>query len=204
MDFVVIPFGAYNVEIASSRPKNLACHRCGQKGEVEITKYSRLGYLIYIPFFPYRLFTQFRCVACESDLQFQEMDEALKAHYGSFKLRKLPKFWHFSGLLLVLLLYLVSHYKDYRAHQTIEERLAKLEVERVITYEIDDGLFSSYKVIGLEKGRIQVFANKLQVTSLNQMHLIEGNEYYQKDTLDFSSQYFQDLLNSEKIKAITW
>jgi hypothetical protein len=203
---MITVFGWFTVELSNERPKELICHSCHMKGQVNVSRHVKLAQLFYIPLFPLRIIDDFQCVSCESSLTFGEMGSELKSHYKDFKLKRFPRFWHFTGVLLVLMFWLFSVYKSAEEQIVILERLSDLSVGRVIEYQMEDNNYSSMKVCGIDKSSelVNVVYNSVQVDNLDRIDKILFPNYYSKDTLQLTMETILELGENGKIKSVHW
>jgi len=201
---VIIPHGWFTSKFYSSRPKDIICFECGCKGQMSVEKFVLTPHVFYVPLFPAKIYSEVGCVVCGINMKYSEMDQVLKRQYNPFKSKKLPPFWAFSGILLVLALFGVVYFNDIKERYVNLERFENPEVGRIIEYETDHNSYSAMKIYKVDDSMIYVFMDRYEVDSYDAINKILDKGHFSNDTIAFHRNQIESWIKSGKVKSIHW
>ncbi|MEM6343953.1 MAG: hypothetical protein AAF927_08735 [Bacteroidota bacterium] len=182
----------------------IKCYDCGAKGQMSVDGFVKSIYLSYIPLFPIWAWQELRCVRCNANLKFSEMGPELKEKYKPYRRFLLPMPWHFSGLIIVLGIFLWGKHSQAKEQQIILERAQNLQIKRVIEYREGPKAYTSMKVCGFEGEYLLVRYNRYQVQSQKGLERILMPENYAPDTLYFHRDSLMQMIEDKEVVAISW
>jgi len=99
---MLVVYGWSTTEFSSSRPKTIKCHNCGAIGKTFVKHYVKTWHLFFLPIFPIGVKRGVECVHCRHSAEFKEMNSKSNKNYQKYKAVKVPPFWHFSGLFIIV------------------------------------------------------------------------------------------------------
>jgi hypothetical protein len=103
----IINFGSAPIKYDSKRPQDIICHNCKHIGQTFVDKYLKYFYILYIPIFTYKYWTNYKCVRCNSSVDEKDLSRESQKNYQIFKTKKTLPIWTFSGLLAAILIPLI-------------------------------------------------------------------------------------------------
>lgn len=104
----MIIFGLRATNIGSLKIENSECQYCENKGTQNITDFGRYFHIFWIPVFPVGRKTYGECTHCKRTLKKSEFNPKLKKQYSENKSIIKRPVWHWSGLILIGLLFTIS------------------------------------------------------------------------------------------------
>lgn len=201
---MIIPYGWFTSRIYSKRPKEIVCFDCGQKGQMEVEKFVVTPSVFYVPLLPISIYSEVFCISCNTSLRFSEMDEKLRIQYKEYKPRKFPPIWSFSGVLLVLFVFLGIFISDLKDRYTNLKRFEKAEVGRVIEYKMENNHYSAMKICAFNDTMAFVVKDLYEVDSYRHINKILDDYHFSNDTVQLEIGEIKDWIYSGKVKSVHW
>lgn len=200
----MIVYGWSTSELSSIRPKEIECFECQKKGQMFVRSFIRTCHLFWIPIFPYKLWQEVSCVHCGAEITFKEMGQELRGKYQQYKKFPLPRPWHFSGLIIVLGLFLWGMKSKSDKKEKILSRAENIQIGRIIEYKINQGAYSTMKVYNIQDDTIMVLHNLYEVEKKEGINKIQFPENYGKDTLIVFQDSLLKWVNEGIVLDIYW
>ncbi len=202
---MIIPYGVFSSVSSSNRPKGLTCDSCGQNGQIVVEKHIVSVHVFYVPLFPIKISDEFNCLNCNESVSYQEMGPQLRKYYKPFKSNQFPRFWHFSGVLMLVLVGIWWGCNRYSNRRINVDRLERLSIGRIIEYQSDNSSYSSMKVCGISRdSSILLVHNSFEVASYSEINRILFSSYYSTDTLEMKPKVLIDMAWNGEIKSVHW
>lgn len=104
----MIIFGLRATTIGSLKVDGSTCSYCQTTGTQQITEFGKYFHVFWIPVFPVGKKTFGECTHCRRTLKKKEFDPELKTIYKENKAAIKRPIWHWSGLILLGLLVLLT------------------------------------------------------------------------------------------------
>ena len=105
----MIIFGARASNIGSVLVNGSSCTYCQNQGTQNITQFGKYFHIFWIPMFPIGRKTFAECTHCKRTIGKKEFTPKLKEVYTTEKSAIKRPIWHWSGLILIVLLILAVY-----------------------------------------------------------------------------------------------
>ncbi len=103
----MIIFGSRATHLHTEQTNEIVCSHCKEQRKHSISIFGRYAHIFWIPFFPIGKKGVSECNHCKRTLASNEMSEPLKSAYQKiYSSTKVP-FWHWIGLILIGLLFIL-------------------------------------------------------------------------------------------------
>ena len=146
----MIIFGTNQIFLDGQNNVSCSCPECDKNDEISFVVYDRYFHLFWIPIFVYYKSGLATCENCGTTWKPSKMPEHIKRKYKEFKGETKLPFWHFSGLIIILLFTLYIWYSHHQEQIERKERIENPMIGDVYYYnnkaeyiEIPDTLISN-------------------------------------------------------------
>ena len=203
---MIATYGWFTSEISSERPKDIICNSCSSKGQVNVERNAVLLQAFFIPLFPIRITDHFHCVRCQETISFSDMGKEQQIINRRFKSKRLPKIWHFSGVIMLIIGFLFFGYNRFKEHSVTMARLSTLSENRIIDFELENGDYSTMRVCKVNKNHstVKVVFNTLVIESYDGIEMVISPNTYYKDTIVLDMKEILTMAENGKIKSVHW
>ncbi|MBL7974278.1 MAG: hypothetical protein JNJ85_05170 [Candidatus Kapabacteria bacterium] len=105
---MLIHFGRKETELVNEQLFGVNCPECGNSGRLSITIVARYVHMFWIPLFSIGRTGFSYCGSCRQELNKRNMPGGLQHAYQDVLRSTSIPWWHFSGLILVGVLFLIG------------------------------------------------------------------------------------------------
>lgn len=199
----MIFYGTKPTHLNTEKVSNYKCEHCKELNTTSISVYSKYFHLYWIPLFPYSKMTIATCDNCETETKKKNFTEQLKLSYSNIKSNSKTPIWHFTGLIIIGLLFI---FMQYSSKQTAKNKIIYInnpEVNDVYYTKIDENVYSTLKVDKVTTDSVYLLQNSLTLDVGYKNYKIDKPENYKTmDTLTISKEKLLDLFNDKTIYSV--
>jgi hypothetical protein len=195
----MIIYGSKAVHLKAIQPKALTCPSCNTQGSTVVSVFRRHAHIFWIPLFPIGKKGFSQCQHCKHVIEPKEMPESFRREYEFLKDDSKGPAWQFVGLgIIAVLIALIA----YTSGENAKQELAYIETPQegdVYEYKIENGSYSTLKVIGTSKDSVFVTPNDYVINKMSQLHKIDKAENYADFSYGVSKNRLKEMYDSGEI-----
>lgn len=200
----MIIYGTNSSQRAASAEEHLKCTSCNN-GPVVLATFARYAHIYWIPLFSIGKSTYSKCSHCHLELEEKEMPTDFQESVVRQKGEASIPFWHFSGLILIILgIIFASAYSVVDDDRMAEQIQAPVVGDKYkIKYDTEE--YSLWLVTDVADDSITIIPHAYvvnQYSGLDESPFI-GTADYEKDTyMLFTREALLDMLNDGDIRDV--
>lgn len=195
----MIIYGVRAVDIKSKNLRNDTCHNCDTLGSLILNIYRKHTHIFWIPFFPLSKKGFSQCRNCKQVLEPKEMTDPLKRALDNFKHETKGPIWQFSGLALLAFIIIRGFYMANAQDQNEKEYLASPQIEDVYHNKVENGNYSSLKVVQVSTDSVFVLRNEYAIDRMSKISKINKKENYLTEPFGIARTQLDEMYNSNEI-----
>jgi len=194
--------GTRAVKVANENLFNVECPACKKRSSTELYVFSKHFHLFWVPMFPIGKTGVAQCEHCKKVTPKKEMNETLLEKYNELKVTGKPKFWQFTGLALVAVLVFLISKAITEENKLEKEYLAAPQVGDRYYLKSENGYFTAYKIVSLDKDSIEFSLNLKETNKIRAVADIDKPENYPGLHEKFSRKQVDSMYQSGEIPDI--
>ena len=198
----MIIYGTKAVHLNSARAESVLCTNCSTKGSIIISVFRQHAHIFWIPLFPIGKKGVSQCANCKNTYTSSEMPQSIKAEYNKIKGDVKGPIWQFAGLVIIAIVVALGNYRSGENEKLNEVYLNEPQVGDVYEYKVENGNYSTYKVIEVVQDSVYVSPNEYEITKSSKLYKIDKEENYADFYYAFSKQEIKDMYSSKEIMDI--
>lgn len=196
-------YGTRSAHLGTKKLQRPTCESCQTQGNIKMSIYRKHVHAFWIPLFPYKTTAISECQHCKHTLEKKEFSEDLKEEYKRLKENLKGPVWQFSGLFIVALLIAYGSYASDQDKAMELEYLSEPKAGDVYSYQLDNGAYSTLKVLSVTPDSIHFNLNDYEISRVSKIYKINKEENYGNLEIAMSKTKVDSMYNSHEIYDIT-
>ncbi len=199
----MIVYGSRAVNLKTNISSTAVCSNCNTKGLLKLSTYRKHAHIFWIPLFPIGSVGMSECQNCKQVLEFSEMQAPLKREYKVFKSDVKGPIWQFSGLTLILLLFVWGIYSSKQNDILKKEYISAPLVGDTYDYKvIETSNYSILKVREVSQDSVFVSPNEYEISKRSKLYTINKEENYTSFNYGISRANLEKMYDKGRIISI--
>ncbi len=195
--------GRKKAKLGNMQSPNEPCPSCQMTGSLFFKFYRKHIHLYFLPLFPYKNVASVTCVQC--GFHQDPIKKSSGSLYQEFKFF-LPEFkkplWQWTGSFVFPALIGLFIWLGVSLNKKEELAILNPQVNYVLSYKTEDGLYSTYKIVQVSMDSVWVSPNKYYSESRKGNRKYKRANDYNTDTLVFEKKEIVRLYQSEIIYGV--
>lgn len=198
----MIVFGTHPVVVKFAEVNNTTCPVCNEEGTIEMILYREHLHFFWIPFVPVGKDITVKCLECDAIMAPRHFSPILKREYDHLKKEVRGPIWQYSGLAILVALIVTIALFIWQDNRKMQGYIASPEAGDLYTYEVEDGGYSTLKVIDVFGDSIFVQPNQFGVGSERDISDIDIPTNYEDIILGMSKATVQEMYDKGEITDV--
>lgn len=189
----------YRASHLLTEPVTGSCPACATPDRLRTSIFGRYAHVYWVPLLPIGKTGASECGHCHFVILPKEMEASLKESFRELKQRSRAPWWHFAGLLLVLVGLgwgLVANSNDARANRSFITMPHKGDVYHVRT---NNGHYSLWKVQDVTGNAVKLLANNYEIDNQTKVNELDRPENFAPDPLELTRYDLKIMLDKDEI-----
>jgi hypothetical protein len=180
------------------------CTRCGQKGTMTCTVFSRHAHIMWIPLFPYRKRMVLWCRHCEQEFHWNEMPPALQNQLNEFRKSCKAPFWQWTGLLFLVVFIFNNILSVQRDNKRRDSYYESPQLNDVYCLKYDEG-YSLMYIDEIRNDSVFFISNDYIAKKHSSAKKLHRPDFYDADTCyGYSKEELNEHYYGRKIIKDIW
>lgn len=191
----------YRSKLMASQFITEACPKCGASQQVQMYVLQRYAHIFWIPLFPIGKTGVAQCDTCKATYKKSQMDTGLKMAYSNMKSQVRPRWWMFSGLIIIALLLLSLTRNSMKNEAKSKQRIEHPSIGDCYKIKTENGNFSLMRVERVEDDTVYVSYCEYESTSPMKLYKLTETAFGEISD-SFSKYQIQQQYQSGKISGV--
>jgi hypothetical protein len=157
----MIIFGSKATPV-SSETIQFNCSSCNTPNSVQMTVFQKYSDIFWIPVFPIGKTGMTQCTHCKQVLEKKEFNPFLRSSYEMVKAKSKTPLWTFSGLVLLVALFILGGITSNRNAEQNAQFIAAPQRGDVYEIKLDNKQYTLYKVENIVGDTVFVLAHEYE------------------------------------------
>jgi hypothetical protein len=180
-------FGYRSSHLLTAPVPATACQACGAADTLQLSVQGRYAHLLWLPLFGLGKTGRGRCADCRRELTPAEFPDPLRAHFRTLKAQTPAPAWHFTGLLLALLLVLLRPGLDAWHRHHNDELLAHPHVGDLYHIRSDaPGYYTLLRVVEVNGNSVRLSQNNYETDVEAELPQLDRPKNYASEPFDLT------------------
>ncbi|TYZ07860.1 hypothetical protein FY528_14275 [Hymenobacter lutimineralis] len=187
----MIIYGTNGSHVRTVAAPALACPACANPGQLSLSVFSRYAHIYWVPLVPYAKPAVAQCLHCKGAWTLKELPpEAtnIREDLQTLKKQTMAPWWHWSGLVVLLLLAAWGLWASGRDQKENAAYLAAPQVGDIYTVRENDsaGEYSLLKVVRTQGNTVELVANEYAIDNAHPLDKLNDPAKYSKESFSLS------------------
>lgn len=199
---MIILYGWESDRIKCERIENAKCPHCQSQGSFIGYLNGRYFHIFYLPIFPYKKTTEFKCQNCGDTYEGKSLARLFPDEYFKFRRNAGFPLFHFAGIFLVagITIWIIISQKMDSKREI--KYLQNPKIGDVYVYETPNEAYSTFKIVGFNSDTLIFLQNEYEIKNSSQVREINKETYYSTEKYLIVKDTLTALYKEGKIKNI--
>lgn len=199
----MIFYGTRASNLKNGKIPRVNCPNCSTETSMTYSVFGKYAHIYWIPLFPYKKMTFAECDHCKKTFEQKELPLDIQNKLNTEKEKNPAKtpIWHFSLLIVILVLIAFAIYSGKQNEKDEKSYLENPKVGDKYEYKSTDGYYSIMKISEIKADSVYFLLNEMETNKMSGINDLDKPSNY-KETEGFTKAELIALYEEGKIYEI--